>query len=90
MALCYLHVCSVLSCPYASKIAGEDYTMVMMDLTFNSDNSRGCVEVPITDDNLLEENETFTVTLTTEDTSAMLGNPTMTTVTLLASDCKYF
>ena len=44
-----------------------------------------CVNVVINDDILLEDDETFSVRLSTEDSGVMLGNAVME-VTILASD----
>lgn len=49
-------------------IGGVDYSdVVNSNLVFNEDNTRICTHIPITDDRLDEEEEMFTVTLTTDD-----------------------
>ena len=41
-------------------------------LTFDASNDRRCFDIPIDDDDNLENNEQFTVSLTTEDTEVTL------------------
>ena len=58
---------------------GSDYTGITMSpLTFSagsSDDDMQCVNVSIIDDNdALEGDETFTVTLATRDSDVMIGN----------------
>ena len=59
-----------------------------MSLTFPSgstDDTMRCLDVTIEDDTALEEEETFTVTLTTENTAVTLDNDE-TEVTILDND----
>ena len=53
-------------------LAGEDYTSINMDFTFGPSTSRLCVNVSLTDDDLLEMKENFTLDLTSDDPSVML------------------
>ena len=53
----------------------------------------GVMSVPfstsINDDNILEENENFTLTINSSlPTGVMVGNPGQATVTIVDSDCK--
>ena len=56
---------------------GYDYAFSSSDITFPSgsmDNTPACANITILDDAALEENQTFTVTLTTSDPDVLLGN----------------
>ena len=58
---------------------------VSMDLMFTAGTSNGsmqCVDVVITDSAVAEEDETFTVTLTTSSSAVVLGNNKIT-ITIL-------
>ena len=64
--------------------AGSDFTSVStpianLDLTSNN---RHCEDIEIINENMLESDETFSVQLTTSDTSVTLS-PSMATVTIL-------
>ena len=68
-----------------------DYMEVSIDLVFTTGSSNGatqCINVAIIDSPTIEEDETFTVTLTTSEPIIELGNH-MTTVTIKNIDCKY-
>ena len=54
-----------------------------MDLVFIG--TMQCIDVYIIDDSILEENETFTVTLNTSSSVVMLGT-NVTTVTITDND----
>ena len=60
-----------------------------MDLTFNSGTTTETVMVPIVGDNVDENTESFTVSLTSAD-SAVILNPSTTTVTIENDDGKFF
>ena len=57
-----------------------------MEFVFNG--NMQCIDIVIIDDSILEENETFTVTLKTSS-SVMLGTQ-LTTVTITDNDSMYF
>ena len=59
-----------------------------MDLTFNSGDTNQTVMIPIVDDNVVESTESFTVSLTTGDTSAVTLSSSTTTVTIQDEDSK--
>ena len=69
--------------------AGDDYTPVTTDLTFNSTNAAipQTVTIPILDDLLLEDSEVFNVTLTTNN-SNVIFLPELTTVTIQDVESK--
>ena len=50
--------------------------------------STQCINITITDDEVVEADETFAVTLTVETTRVMEGNA-MTVVTISDNDCEY-
>ena len=54
----------------------------------SSDNATLCVNITIRDDSALEENETFSVTLTFSAPSVMVTNPTAT-ITIIDNDGKF-
>ena len=72
----------------------EDYQKTTMELSFDSENSRHCVAVPIVDDDLVEDGETFFGALSLTTTSAsgttdrIAINPPETAVTIQSDDGK--
>ena len=69
--------------------APDDYTSVSQDLTFQPGSDRQCVEVAIVNDDELENEEQFTVTITTEEDRVTL-EPDSTTVTITDDDGEGF
>ena len=70
---------------------GSDYIGVFMDLVFTSGTSndtRKCIDIDIIDSPTIEDNEFFTVTLTTSSSVLKLGN-NMTTVTIKEADSMF-
>ena len=75
-------------------IDGLDFLGVSMDLVFTAGTSNGamqCIGVAIADSPTVEEDETFTVTLTTSSPVVTLGND-ITTVTIIDNNniCKLY
>src|SRR5439155_31795 len=68
-----------------TAVAGSDYTAVSGTLTFNPGTTSQTVSVPITDDSLNEDDETFTVSLSSPDRAA-LTSPSTATDTILNND----
>ncbi len=69
-------------------VDGSDYTHVSTLMTFISGATNSavqCVDISILEDDALEGNQTFTVTLTTPDLDVMLGND-MNTITITDND----
>ena len=68
---------------------GSDYTGVSMDLVFISatNGTTQCIDVLISNTRTVEEDETFTVTLTTFNSFVLLGND-VTNVTITDTDSK--
>ena len=67
---------------------GSDYKGVSMDFVFTAgttNNTMQCVDVGITNTRTVEENETFTVILTTSSSYVLLGN-NVTTVNIMDID----
>ena len=65
---------------------GSDYKGVSMDFTAGTtNNTMQCVDVGITNTRTVEENETFTVILTTSSSYVLLGN-NVTTVNIMDID----
>ena len=68
------------------SIAPKDYTSTETDLTFTPDNSRICVNIPITNDTVVEGNEIFIVTVTSKDPSIQIGLNSNSTVIIVDDD----
>ena len=58
-----------------------DYTPASRSLTFNADLTIQVVEVPITDDHMVEHSEIINLTLVSTD-SAVILNPSTSTITI--------
>ena len=74
---------------YNLATAQSDYTSVSSNRVFTSgstDNDTRCVNITVEDDEALEGDETFTVTLTTSHPNVIIGQ-VMTTVTIMDNDC---
>ncbi len=67
-----------------------DYSASTIDLTFNETVTAHTINITITDDGLLEYDETLqsTVSLVTSEDGVTL-NPDATTITILDDDCKF-
>ena len=85
LVLCTFSILSGMSRYWSSLSGGEDYTSITMVLTFDGSNTRGCSDVPITDDVIYEDDETFSVTLTTGDGDVTL-EPDSGVVTITDED----
>ena len=71
---------------YIYPAAPSDYdSLVNTPSTFQPGDTRVCVSVTINDDTMLEETESFTVTLTTQDSRVNLQRTTAT-ITILDTD----
>ena len=69
-------------------MAGLDYTSITSNQTFTSgstNNTTRCINVSISEDHVFEGNHTFTVILTTDDPSIMLGT-SVTAITIIDDD----
>jgi hypothetical protein len=69
-----------------ATVAGGDYTATSGDLTIPQGQRSGTITVPIASDNVPEDDETFTVTLTSSDTNSILGSPDTAKVTIVDDD----
>ena len=70
-------------------MAGTDFNVTSKDISFPEGSMDGdilCIDVPITDDMALDENVTFTVSLTVTATGDATVENTMTTVTIVNDD----
>ena len=66
--------------------APDDYSVLQNPLTFTPGVNVSCTTVvPIIDDTVLEDNQTFNVVLSTED-SKVLVDPASATVTIIDND----
>ncbi len=66
--------------------AGSDYTTVNQDVSFAAGETSKTVVVPITDDSLIEGNETVSLTLSGPSAEARLGSPSTATLTIVDDD----
>lgn len=64
---------------------GEDYDSVTADLLFNADSTRVCTRIPITNDDVDEDDELFVATLSTEDPDISLA-PDEADITIIDND----
>ena len=85
----YTRHCVVLHVLSFLPPAPSDYTSVTMELTFNAGNTNQTVMIPIVGDNVVENTESFIVSLTTGDSAVNL-NPQTTTVTIQDDDSKHW
>ena len=69
-----------------SATAGSDYTAASGTLNFANGETTKTFTVTISDDVVLEGNETLTVALTSPTGGATLGNPSSTTVTIVDNE----
>ncbi len=70
---------------------GFDYVGMSPFIIFSSgltDDDTKCVDISILDDDALEENQTFNMTLTTSDPDVMLGTD-LTTIAIMDNDGWY-
>ncbi|MEL7227575.1 MAG: Calx-beta domain-containing protein, partial [Cyanobacteria bacterium J06576_12] len=70
-----------------TAIAGSDYTATSGILAFTAGQTSQTIDVPIRDDIAVENNETFSVTLS-NPTGAALGSQTTSTITILDNDLE--
>ena len=88
----WLHndVVTALDMIFFSLIAGPDYTAVNAFLNFTNE-SRICTQVFITDNDLVEPDEEFnlTISITPPVPGVIIGNGGMATVTILDTDGKH-
>ena len=72
------------------SIAPDDFLLPTTQLTFNPGNGlqRDCATITVGSDTILEDDESFSVVLTTTDPDVTI-NPNTTVVTLTNDDSKY-
>jgi Zn-dependent metalloprotease len=66
--------------------AGSDYTAVSQDVSFSPGETSKTVSIPITDDSVVENDETVSLSLSSPSTGAVLGDPHAATLTILDND----
>ena len=79
--------CTIYNPVSSHSPAGADYEAVTTTLTFNVSTPTQVVTIPIIDDQIVENNEFFGVTLTTFDTAVTLNLQTAS-VTIRDNDGK--
>ena len=72
---------------FSFPIASRDYTPIMIELAFPASITVSCVNISISGDLDLEDNEVFTVQLDSSD-QAILFRPSSATVTITDDDSK--
>ena len=72
-----------------SYLGDTDYTSLSMDLTFNSATTSQMVTVNILPDTVIEDEEMFTLSLTSTDTAIDILMPQSATVTIIDQTSKY-
>ena len=66
-----------------------DYTSGPYTVTFPAGQTTATFDVPITDDDMLETDENFMLTINSSlSASVFVGNPGQTTVTIVDDECK--
>lgn len=73
---------------YLDDVGDNDYTPVVITLTFQDSEEQLCVNVTITDDQTLESNESFTVRPNTSDVDVIIASSTATLVEIDDNDSK--
>ena len=67
-----------------------DYTSGPYSVTFPAGVMSVPFNIPVNDDNIFEENENFTLTISSSlPTGVMVGNPGQARVTIVDNDCKF-
>ena len=69
----------------STPIVGADYSDVTVELTFDENTIEACVDISITDDDIVEDTEDFNATLATDDSAVML-EPDSAIVNILDQD----
>lgn len=75
---------------YSSLITavGRDYEAVSQSLTFNANTPLDCFNTSTVDDDILEDDETYRLMLTTDEPGVVL-DPDMTVVTIANNDGRH-
>ena len=73
---------------YLITAVNRDYEAVSQSLTFSATTSRVCFDTVTVDDDLLEDNETYRLTLTSDEPGLTL-DPDMAVVTIVNDDGKH-
>ena len=70
---------------YELHIGGVDYSTANVQVTFAPDQTRRCVDIPIVDDNIPEEDEMFNVVIQNSD-DVSPSQPSTTKITIIDED----
>ena len=68
---------------------GVDYDSGPFDITFPAGETLAVFNVSINDDDIVEGNENFTLSINTSSLPDTVANPVQITVTIVDDDCKY-
>ena len=72
-----------------SESMNADFSTDVFELQFNETDYTVCVDIPITDDNVTEVLETFTVIISSDDMSVNIGPESSAVVTIVDDDSKH-
>ena len=74
----------------AKTLGGTDYVSVSYTVTFPAGKTHATLNISIYDDNVFEDNESFTLTINPSSlpSGVTSGNPVETTVTIVDNDGK--
>ena len=75
----------ILSSESGSATSPADYTDIQVDLAFDSSTRRACADIPIIDDDTVEEQENFTIIVSGDDPDIDFG-PATSVVTIVDND----
>ena len=67
----------------------EDYNSGHYNVTFSVGVSSALFAIPITDDEILEQSETFTIEISLLPINVIVGDVSETTITIINDDGKY-
>ena len=83
---CHPNMVGIHVCVYVGiLLAGMDFQPLAIELTFSALDRILCANITILDDEILENNETFTVQLSSNDPDAIVAVP-QSTVTIIDDD----
>ncbi len=71
-------------------IVGRDYELANTVVVFRSGDSQVCVNLMLLDDEIVENNETFILTLLSNDQAILFGNSGSTEITILEDNDSMF
>ena len=85
-----IHNCYVFVTSFWQSCKGNDYTSGPYNVKFLAGSTSIPFDVPITNDDVLENNETFSLNIISSSVpdQVIIGNPRQSTVTIIDNDSK--